>query len=248
MNIEEHHDIIQNKDTFIPIFIIVHDRFTDLKKAVESFKKISTPIKIIFHDVASTFEPCLRYLEEMKNAGHDVYRTETNHHLTVMKTVEKYLQLHEECEYFVLTDPDVELDDVNGDILEFYEYISKQNNNKYVVGPMLRIDDIPDYYPYKQTAISSHTRQFWHKTPTLIKYKNNEYKIQCSPIDTTFQLVHKSLISSRFPHQGFRCYAPYSARHLDWYIDPKKMTDDQIFYSNNASKNISHWGVSISNK
>ena len=47
----------------------------------------------------------------------------------------------------VSTDPDIELDNVNGDILEYYIWLVNKFNNKFVVGPMLRIDDIPDYYP-----------------------------------------------------------------------------------------------------
>ena len=229
----------------IPIFIIVHDRITVLEKSVTSYlNNIKTPIKIIFHDVASTYGPCLEYLEQKKKEGYEVYRSDINNHLSVMDTVRKYMNENKNCEYFVLTDPDVELDNVNGDILDFYKFISKKNNDKYVVGPMLRIDDIPDFYPYKQKAIKGHTDQFWHKKPSDIIYNKTNYQIQCSPIDTTFQLVHISLLSSKFPRQGFRCYAPYSARHLDWYLDPNNLTDDQKYYSKNATS-IAHWGKSI---
>lgn len=229
----------------IPIFIIVHDRIIALDKAVKSYLKfIKTPIKIIFHDVASTYGPCLEYLENKRKEGYEVYRSEKNHHLTVMDTIKNYMNKNPQYEYFVMTDPDIELDNVNGDILEFYKYLSIQNNNEYVVGPMLRIDDIPDYYPYKKNVIQSHTSQFWHKTPININYKGNTYQIQYSLIDTTFQLVHRSLLSSTFARKGIRCYPPYSARHLDWYLDPNNLTDDQIYYSK-KSTDTATWGRNI---
>jgi hypothetical protein len=225
----------------IPIFIIVHDRVKVLKKTVQSLEcLISTPIEIIFHDVASTFPACLEYLQEMRERKYSVYKSKKNHHHTVVQTVDKYLTIHPECEYYVITDPDIELDNVNSDILEFYIFLSKKYKDKLVVGPMLRIDDIPNYYPKKKLVIVKHTAQFWSKKPQKIVWNKQEYNIQLSLIDTTFQLVHRDN-KSRFPRAGIRCYAPYSARHLDWYIDPDNMSVDQEYYSEHALK-IAHWG------
>ena len=39
---------------------------------------------------------------------------------------------------------------------------------------------------------------------------------------------------------GIRTFTPYSARHLDWYINPKAMPPDQQYYMNCASPNA-HW-------
>ena len=35
-------------------------------------------------------------------------------------TINTYLNEHPECKYYVLTNPDIELDEINGDIIEFY--------------------------------------------------------------------------------------------------------------------------------
>ena len=230
----------------IPIFIIVHDRVNVLKKTVKALSQISTPIEIVFHDVCSTFPECLEYLQEMKEKGHRVYRSEKNHHHTVLASIKDYLDMHPECKYYVVTDPDVELDNVNGDILQFYQYLIDKHGHNVVVGPMLRIDDIPNHYPKKELAIKLHRRQFWNKKPVPIVWNRNTYKIQKSHIDTTFQLAHRSNLT-RFPRPGIRCYAPYSARHLDWYIDPNNMTPDQKYYSDNALP-IAHWGRRANSK
>lgn len=229
----------------IPIFIIVHDRVTVLDRSVTSYiNYIKTPIKIIFHDVASTYGPCLEYLEQKKKEGYDVYRSEINNHLSVMDTVRKYMNEHKDCEYFVLTDPDVELDNVNGDILEFFKYVSKKYNNKYVVGPVLRVDDLPDFYPRKKNVLERRAIHYRNRSTPSITYNNNTYKTICAEIDTTFQLVHVSLLSSKFPRGGYACYAPYQARHLDWYLDPNNLTDDQVYYSAHASP-TAHWGRAL---
>jgi hypothetical protein len=59
-----------------------------------------------------------------------------------------------------MTDPDIELFNVNSDIIEFYIFLLNKLN-VISVGPMLKIDDILDYYPNKKQAIKGHTNQFW---------------------------------------------------------------------------------------
>ena len=44
---------------------------------------------------------------------------------------------------------------------------------------------------------------------------------------------------------GMRTYAPYMAQHLDWYIDPDKPAEDQLFYAQTARADIAHWGRNV---
>jgi hypothetical protein len=232
---------MKSNHTYTPIFIIVHDQLYHLKRSVQSYETlIKSPIKIIFHDVKSTYKPTLDYLEEMKSKGYEVFRSEVNHHHTVKNTINTYLNDHPECKYYVLTDPDIELDEINGDIIDFYMHCLEELKCSSV-GPMLRIDDIPDHYPKKNIAISRHRSQFWDKQPKIIPFKSNEYKyISCST-DTTFQFCKSTFRPSSYPYGGaVRTFSPYSCRHLDWYIDPKNLTDCQKYYIENTT-NISHW-------
>ena len=180
----------------------------------------------------------------MKKQGYKVYRSDVNTHWSVMNSVNTYLDVHPECEYYIITDPDIELDHVKENILEFYVWLYNTHDGKYVIGPMLRIDDIPNYYPKKESAIKKHKQQFWNKRSTMIKWNQATFKIQYSPIDTTFQLSGSKDRRKKFPRTGIRCYAPYSARHLDWYLNPNKLSDDQKYYSRNASR-TAHWGRNI---
>ena len=108
----------------VPIFIIVHDRITVLKQCVDSIEKqITTPIEIIFHNVASTFPECLDYLKEMEKKGYSVYHSKVNNHRTVISTINSYLKQNPKCLYYVLIDSDIALDNFNGDILEYYIWL-----------------------------------------------------------------------------------------------------------------------------
>ena len=113
---------------------------------------------------------------------------------------------------------------------------------------MLKIDDIPNHYSKKQKVLELHRRYFWNKLPIRIQYKINSYNIQFSAIDTTFQLFSRKRIPTNFPNQNcIRCYNPYMAKHLDWYIDPYNMTNDQKYYDKKSTK-VSHWGRNIRRK
>ena len=94
--------------------------------------------------------------------------------------------------------------------------------------------------PKKNIAISRHSSQFWNQPRQNITFKSNEYKYINCRTDTTFQFC-KSTFRPSYPYGGaIRTFAPYSCRHLDWYINPQNLTDCQKYYINNAT-NISHW-------
>lgn len=226
----------------IPIFIIVHNQFQILKRSIKSYvDNIKTPIQIIFHNVCSTYPPTIEFLNEMKEAGHLVYNSEVNNHHTVMDSVEDFLSKNPDCEYYVITDPDIELTDVNGDILEYYIYLLNKYKDVCSVGPMLRIDDIPDFYPRKKNVLDGHTKQFWNKPPTQVEWKETTQNIIFCSTDTTFQLRSRKNLSRKFPHDNsIRCYYPYFARHLDWYLNPDDLTNCQRYYIETTT-NISHW-------
>jgi pyruvyltransferase len=225
----------------IPIFIIVHDQFEILKKSVNSYEKyIKSPYKIIFHDVASTYYETLEYLKEKSSQGYPVYHTNVNNHHTIINSVNDYLQKHPECKYCVITDPDIELYNVNYDILDLYIYaLNKLKKNS--VGPMLEIQDIPDFYPRKKAVLYTHYKQFWNKPRKIIDFNGAKYQyVECNT-DTTFQLFSTKYIPKSFPYtNSIRFLAPYSAKHLDWYINPNNLTPCQLYYLNNTT-NISHW-------
>jgi pyruvyltransferase len=231
----------KEKMTKIPIFIIVHNQYEVLKQSVYSYEKnIKHPIEIIFHDVASTYFETINYLKDKKEEGYTVYKSNVNDHHSVLNSIKDYISKNSTCEYIVMTDPDIELYNVNSDILEFYIHLLK-TLNKTSVGPMLEINDIPDEYYNKKIAIAGHTKQFWNKPRKKIKFKNKEYEyINCNT-DTTFQIFRAKKMPKTFPHgNSVRTLSPYSAKHLDWYVYPNNITPCQLFYLNTTSK-ISHW-------
>ncbi len=227
----------------IPIFIISYNRLTVLKQSIKSYRQIIGHT-IIVHDTGSTYPPLLDYLFELEQQDIEVYRNrpsilKPDDLNTVDETIQPWLARHPEVGYYVVTDPDVMLLGDCSDIFEFYKFIL-DNHDIPVVGPMLRIDDIPPHYPLQQRVIEGHTRQYWSKVPEYVCWNSAQVAYQRALIDTTF-----GMYSRRLPFRrrmlGVRTHKPYWARHLDWYIDPENIEEDQLLYLNESS-DVSHWG------
>jgi hypothetical protein len=227
----------------IPIFIISFNRLFVLKRSIESYRQV-TGHTLVIHDTGSTYGPLLEYLAELEQEGATVYRgrrpiARPEDLNSVHETVQHWLELNPRVNYYVVTDPDVLLEEGCSDIFEFYR-VMLEAHKVDVVGPMLRIDDIPNHYPLKQRVISKHTQIFWHKTPELTLWKSGVVGYQHADIDTTFGMYPRRVRFRRLL-SGIRTYRPYWAKHLDWYIDPGNMTEDQKLYLQSAS-DVSHWG------
>ena len=232
-----------------PIFIITCDRLSSTKSVVQSYKNcIKTPYELVFVDLGSTYESMVEYLGKMAHRGMKVYMgksiTQVNHLNKVSDYIDDYFQSHDQCDY-VVTDCDIALDKTPGDVLRVYSHFLEILPTINVAGPMLRIDDIPDHYPYKKQLLDGTMGQHkrFHSMPVKeIEHFGKKIRYIHSQIDTTFGMYRAKSKWARMS-SGIRVLAPYAARHLDWYIDPAKMLPDQTHYMKHASKQIAHWGL-----
>lgn len=229
----------------IPIFIFSFNRLSALRESISSFRKLSPQPKIVIHDTGSTYAPLLDYLTFLENDGVIVYRNrphiDTQSKLNLISdTIGDYFSRNNQSNYAV-TDPDVAFsDECPSNVLMLYSDLLEKFPDATGVGPMLRIDDLPDAYPLKARVIKRHTEQFYAKEPLYTEWRGINIAYQYNYIDTTFGLYRAG---SRFERasRSIRVYGPYWARHLDWYIDPSCLTEDQKLYLSQAS-DVSHWG------
>ena len=212
---------------------------------------INAPFEIIICDQGSTFKPMVEFLNNLESDGIKVCRWEdslnddnqTNIRRNddmIREAVWDYFRSHLESNYIV-TDPDIFLDNVKGDILEVYAYFLEKMPEIMTVGPMLRIDDIPDYYPKKEHLISSSLHVKFHATDVeVINYNDRSIEYVRAPIHTTFGMYRTGTRWAGYAHEAVRVLLPYSAKHLDWYVDPENLSEDQKYYMKHASINA-HW-------
>lgn len=236
----------------IPVFVITWNRFSVLHQSLESFTRyIDSPWELVIHDNHSDYPPMIEYLQNLEKNGVKVY---WNHRNGTMPEMVQDLRGHirdwlskNPASHYVVTDPDIELCGCQGDILPFYQHLLNNIPDIQVVGPMLRLDDIPAYYPLRDHAIQRHSEHFWNIIPQTVHYNNRYYHVQVNNIDTTFGM-YRANFPFKNENTGLRTYAPYMARHLDWYIDPDNMTEDQALYLERCNS-LAHWGGnSLKNK
>lgn len=229
----------------IPIFILSCDRLNVLERSIRSYREyIKTPFEIVIIDFGTTFTPTIKYLKYLEQKKVKIYWEKKISHVGSLNNfggiIKDYFKDHPVSNYIV-TDPDIALDNVDGDILDVYTHLLDKLPKITAVGPMLRIDDIPDCYPPKERLITRsleltyHSRKVWN-----IQYKNKIIKYILVKIDTTFGMRRADACWWRHMN-GARVLSPYSAKHLDWYLDPENLSPDQIYYLKYGSKRISTW-------
>ena len=229
----------------IPIFIISCDRLEALKESIHSYYEyIKTPFEIVIIDFGSSYKPTLKYLKNLEHEKVKIYwkeRINNKRHFNkhIDGVVQDYFNNHPRGNY-VVTDPDITLDNVEGNILEVYTHLLEILPENYIVGPMLRIDDLPDHYPLKKKVRFEGWEAFYNsRKVNVIQYKGKPIKYVLVKIDTTFAM-NRAGTHWRRHRKAARVLSPYAARHLEWYLDPNNLTLDQKYYMKHASRRITH--------
>lgn len=217
----------------LPIFIIVKDRITCLKRSLASFEKLGD-VEFILIDTGSTYPPMIEW---QRTCGYPIHKVvSTGSFADISEVIGDIIQrwfytTKSTSKYYVVTDPDIELENPSPALIEYYKKVLELDPYITVVGPMLRIDDLPDHFGLKEDMIKSHKLQFWDRSST----EYDGVKIQGAAIDTTFGLYRRSFKFHRL-NNGVRVHEPYMARHLDWYIDTNNLTEEEEYYFNHATQ------------
>jgi len=232
----------------IKIFVISFNRLSALQESISSFQKFFENHNIFIIDKASTYEPLLPYYDGLIKSGINIIYSDAMTDGAAgpggLNDLYKVIDpLITDCDFYVVTDPDISIHNCSGDILQVYATLLNEMPDINIVGPMLRIDDIPENYPAREVCYWKHCEQFWHKKPKSTWVNDKEVYYQSAPIDSTFGMLRGNTSFKRL-YQGIRTYYPYDAKHLDWYITPENITKDQLNYSQ-STNTVSHWGTRL---
>lgn len=230
----------------IPIFVISFNRLRCLSLAIESYRQaFGDQIEIVVCDNGSDFPPLIDFLNNPPEFVSKVYFNRKIEGINDMVSlvrgnIEDHFSETGRQDY-VVTDPDIVLEKVDSRMLDFYKHLLG-TTGVAVVGPMLRIDDIPDKYPKRKFVIEKHYDFFWSKVPGTVEYEGVEYHVLSTRIDTTFAMHRGTEVFDRLK-AGYRTYAPFMARHLDWYVDWNNAPEDMGHYGKTAVSGVSHFSV-----
>jgi hypothetical protein len=239
-------EITENKNKF-GLFIISYNRLTALKETLTFFQEHFNNNDIFIIDKGSDSEQLLNYYSDIESEGLNIIYSDPmiggadgiGGLNDLHKEIDKYTN---QFNFYAVTDPDISLEGCDADLLEVYASFLEIFPDIDIVGPMLKIDDIPMDYPAREWCFRRHVDQFWSKKPECILIKGKKVYFQKAKIDSTFGLLRSGKSFERLL-DGVRVYNPYEAKHLDWYITPSTMSADQQNYMQTSNKLISHWGA-----
>jgi hypothetical protein len=226
----------------IPIFIISHNRLTMLLRCIKAIQQCfdADTYEIVVHDNVSTYQPLITFLE---GSSLRVYWNKRNELDDVALSVERYFaETGNTAPYYAVTDPDVEFEVgiTPADAMQFYTHLLDTHSNVNAVGPELRVDDIPDHYPLKQDLLQKHA--LGHADDKFFQVGwRGLWVVKCAfrPLDTTFGVYRRGFKFHRL-NDAILCHGLFSARHLDWYIDPNNMAPDDLLYMQQTTR-WGHW-------
>lgn len=232
----------------VPIFVPVRDRLTALRQSLAGFAHLRPAPLVVVHDFGSTWAPMLDALEELAEAGVMVVRSRAGsldaEAAALRETIAGVLA-QSGARHYAVARPGIVLDPGAPDALAVYARLLDRFGDVEAVGPMLRIDDIPDAYPLKLVAAGEHYYAFWRHEPVAVRLGlGHRVRVQNAPVED-FALYRRDTIFRRGPRRGLRVHAPYWARRFDWYLDPDALPEDERYHLARTSASL-HWSAAWS--
>ena len=207
-------------------------------------EKSNIKFNIIFCDNNSTYKPLITFLKEKEKEGYLVYWNKTRHlYPELEKCIKKWYKTND-SPYYITADPDIEMDEnCPLDILDLYISLMEKYSNKNGVAPMLRLNDIPLHYPLRDIVLRNQNNIFRKSRELNEEWNGKIIKILDNVVDATWGFYKKDYIKNGLTKNVLRTKSPYIVRHLDWYINPKELTDDQKYYILTNKTRYGHWST-----
>ena len=203
----------------IPVIINNRNLLTWTKSMVEKIKTYDSVGEVIIIDNKSTYEPLLEWYKT--NPCEIIYCDNLGHYGAWNSGIVNKLN----CEYYVVSDPDLGIDETPQDSLVYLlEKLKELNLDKIGFGldRSLVLPECP-YYNHMNN---------WEKG----RYESSRFEKDIYldvQIDTTFALYHEKY----YFIGGGSTISPYMAKHYPWYFTKEdvKNDDEFMYYLDNAS-------------
>jgi glycosyltransferase involved in cell wall biosynthesis len=214
----------------IPIIINNRNRYTFLKKLIDSLKARGY-YNIYIIDNASTYQPLLEYYKKL---DYKIYYLTSNTGFCALWDTVIFEDFKDQ--YYVYTDSDLELpESCPDDFLCWLMFLLSRYNNIDKAGLGLKIDDLPTYYQLKDKVVQ------WESS-LIQQSRQIEKNVFKASVDTTFALYRPNKFGPAQFLQCIRTYGKYQISHLPWYTNLDDLNEEESFYINNAhTTNYAYW-------
>ncbi len=221
---------VRGGEKSIPVLINNFNRLDSTRRLVEWLRSQGFK-KVYILDNASSYAPLLEWYA---SAPADVIHLGKNiGHLALWQSPGLFKKYR--SDFYIYTDSDVlPVDTLPADWLRKFLSLLWSDAAIEKVGFSLRIDDLPE--STLRESVIQHESAFWQED-----YNSEFFE---APIDTTFALYRPRMQGGN-ELRGLRSKPPYLAQHLPWYVDPKKLNEEEKYYYSTAQTST-HWSQRIS--
>ena len=209
----------------IPIIVINRDRLSATERLLDHLLLLGyTNLYIL--DMDSSYLELIDFYNRRASDFTLIMQQNTGHKTLWDKGILR--NLFRNYEWVAITDSDIELsaDTPKGFIEQMITVAKDFRIDK--IGLAITYDDITN--PTLKKIIDPIESQYW-KQPL----KHKHHSVYLAPVDTTFCIVRPKL---PFTYTALRV-ADWPIRHLDWYSDWNKLTDEERYYFDHANEQIS---------
>lgn len=216
------------------IFITIWNRYSWVIPFCEDCEKAG--LTVILIDNKSTYQPCIDWLKKCK------YKVIwMNRNATPWAFFNSDLYGQYKDKYFMISDSDQDISKVPSDFpqklilgLEAHNY-----NHIWKAGLSQEINDLPDnkfakeVYDYEKAfwtnPTQSHMRFFEVWMDLGIAVYDRERRGECPNKEENW-------------YCAIRADSPYTSRHLDWYLTPENLREEDIYYLTDKDPTYRGWG------
>lgn len=216
----------------VPVLINNFNRLDTLKIQIGWLKSLTRRVWIIILDNASEYPPLLSFYNQLESDP-EVHVVRLGYN-SGMEGLQKAVSSLAEIPYLVVTDPDlIPYPSTPLDILDRMQAALEAFPEIGMVGASLEIADIPEYYPLRDRVQDWESR-FWPPAAEAL----GDYGFRAW-VDTTFAMYRQG-VDVLDIEPAMRLDRPYVLKHVDWYVAPGQLSDEQLFYAR-VSQPIASW-------
>lgn len=225
----------------ITIFVGTTDRLTTLERTIKSYKRFRTPHELVIVDNGTTNHECVKLLDRLEKKVKRIYRLpacdsmfEATENLNV--AIRDQYDSAEAGDWFAVSEADVCFDGADRRSLDAYLRVAKETGMP--AGPHLRVGgDIPVGYPLRSRVLACETWMLYRDDMEWV----GDVPFSRTQIDTTFHLFPATRRFDRLRMDPVRVGPPFTAMHLDWYLDVFAPVKENAVYVN-GSRPVGSWG------
>lgn len=213
------------------VFITVWNRHSWLIKLCEDFAKAGVEPVLIDND--STYEPCVQWL---KGCPYKVIFMGKNFGPWAFFTTDLWKEYKDR--YIMISDSDYDISTVPSDFPDvLMKGLEKYNqDNVWKVGLSFEINDLPDN-PFAN-EIKKYESGFWNYQ-IIPGFYRGDIDLGIAVYDRDRRPGVCGLGGAWY--NALRADRPYTAKHMDWYMTPENLRDEDKYYLKTRGKTHHGW-------